>query len=173
MLAAAFSPASPRGTLYSHTSLSFLICYWLCVRANLYERLVFVFCDDEEMLIQLWPRGCDFSMMRAGKCSQRHTLTGEKVIFHTACLHSGYFWNAFVTSQRWRRAGSVFSLLTGVPFDETELKGPVHPLSPYFYPLTQRVCKTKAKGSRVMKWQCSQWLIQAEACFVVGQECAD
>lgn len=46
--------------------------------------------SDEEMFNSALPRGCELSSMTiAGKCTirERHSLTGEKMIFHTDCLH--------------------------------------------------------------------------------------
>lgn len=88
--------ASPRGTLFPHVAL-LLIYYWLCVQSSF---VCFILClssalhsNDEERLIQLCPEAVIFLRWTLGKCTTRecHTPTGEKVIFHTACLHSGYF----------------------------------------------------------------------------------
>lgn len=163
--------------------LSLLICYWLCAWVHLYEHLVFVL----YLTLHWWgnvnlalPWGWDFSsMIIAGKYkwTQFDRWNGDYFFFSLKKKKQ----NQKKTQPKMENKFFLFFifLLSGEPlvcptaFDEIVLTGRVHPLSPYFYPLTQRVCKTKAMGSRVIKWQCSQRLIQAKACFVVGKECAD
>lgn len=107
-----WNPISPYPTL--------LICYWLCVWVHLYEHLVFVLC----FTLQWWgnvnsalPRGCELSpMIIAGKCTirERHSLTGEKMIFHTDCLHFFFFFKQHVCNES-KMKKSHFVLLSDEP----------------------------------------------------------
>lgn len=180
--------ASPRGSLFPCVTLpwstidyvsNFICMNDLCLSFALHS-------SNEEMLIQFCPKAVIFFYMydeswelHYKRSSHFDRWKGE-FSYHTSSL--GLIIKHLCYESKIKRSwagGGFFFFLNSLwcvclsALDERVLKGTVHPLSPYFYPLTQKVCKTKAKGSRVMKWQCSQWLIQAEACFVVGQECAD